>query len=85
MKARWGLGLLEMDTPGGGVKVKSESLTGMFSCMAVKVNSVAAPSTSSRRMCLDGSGGGDLEGQELDALGEAFGDAGDLVAGGVRV
>ena len=29
---------------------------------------------------LDGSGGGDLEGEELDALGEAFGDAGDLVA-----
>ena len=53
-----------MVTPGGGVKVKSESLTGTFSCMSVKVNSVTAPSSSSRRMVLDGSGGGDGEGEE---------------------
>ena len=58
-----------MDTPGGGVKVKSESFTGTFSCMAVKVNSVAAPSTSSRRMLWMAPVAETCEGEELDALG----------------
>ena len=41
---------LTMVTPAGGVKVKSASVVGMFSWMAVKVKVVMAPSTSSVRM-----------------------------------
>ena len=71
-------------TPAGGVKRKSLSLTGTFSCMPVKVNSVTAPSTSSRRMAWMAPAGGDGEGEEFEALLHAFGNAGDAEVGACR-
>jgi len=45
-----GLVPLMMVTPGGGVKVKSASVVGMFSWMLVKVKLVEEPSAWSMRM-----------------------------------